>query len=61
MSDKDIKRLIELAKKGLRRKRSKEEILNTFVMAGILNLDGTYTDNYPNLKAWEEERKTNKR
>jgi len=60
MSDTDIKRLMDIAKNGLRKKRSKEEILNTFVLAGILNLDGTYTDNYPNLKAWEAERKTNK-
>jgi hypothetical protein len=60
MSDTDIKRLMAIAKNGLRKKRSKEEILNTFVLAGILNLDGTYTDNYPNLKAWEAERKTNK-
>ena len=60
MSDTDIKRLMDIAKKGLRKKRTKEEILNTFFLAGILNLDGTYTDNYPNLKAWEAERKTNK-
>jgi hypothetical protein len=60
MNDKDIQRLMDLAKKNLKRKRSREEILNTFVMAGILNWDGTYTDNYPNLKAWEAERKSTK-
>ena len=57
MSDSDIKRLIDLARNGLKNPRSKEEILRTFVLAGIRNWDGTYTDNVPYLKAWETEQK----
>lgn len=53
MSDKDIKMLMDLAKKRLKRKSTKEEAMHTFVMAGILNWDGTYTDNYPYLQAWQ--------
>ena len=61
MNDKDIKRLMDLAKLRLKRKYTKEESLKTLVMAGILNWDGTFTDNYPNLKAWQTERKANKK
>ena len=61
MNDQDIKRLMDLAKKRLKRKSTKEEAMHTFVMAGILNLDGTYTDNYPYLQAWDAEQKANKK
>ena len=61
MNDKDIKRLMDVAKLRLKRKYTKEESLQTLVMAGILNWDGTFTDNYPYLKAWQPERKANKK
>jgi len=51
MSEKDIKRLIDLAKNRRKRQVSKEEALHTFVMAGILDRDGNFTDNYPYLAA----------
>jgi hypothetical protein len=60
MNDKDIKRLRDVAKLRLKRKYTKEESLKTLVMAGILNWDDTYTDNFPYLKAWEAEKKAAK-
>ena len=42
---------MDLAKKRLKRKYTKEESLHTFVMAGILNWDGEFTDNFPDLAA----------
>ncbi|HET6558303.1 MAG TPA: hypothetical protein VFG54_13375 [Prolixibacteraceae bacterium] len=49
MSEKEIKRLTDLAKQRLKKHRSKEEVLHTFIMAGILDKEGQYTDNYPHL------------
>jgi hypothetical protein len=49
MSEKEIKHLTDLAKKRLKNNVSKKEVLHTFVMAGILNNDGKFTENYPNL------------
>ena len=60
MNGQDIKRLMDVAKNRQKRKITKEESLHTFVMAGILNWDGTYTDNFPYLKAWEAEQKAKK-
>jgi hypothetical protein len=51
MSEKEIKELTDLAKKRLKRKVSKEEALHTFVMAGILDNDGQFTEHYPYLAA----------
>ena len=49
MSEKEIKRLIDLAKQRLKKQVSKEEALRTFMMAGILDNQGRFTDNYPHL------------
>ena len=49
MSEKEIKRLIDLAKERLKKQVSREEALHTFVMAGILDNKGRFTDNYPHL------------
>ena len=51
MSEKEIKRLTDLAKERLKKQSSKDEILRTFVMAGILDKKGRFTDNYPHLSA----------
>lgn len=51
MSEKEIKRLTDLAKERLKRKVSKKEALHTFVMAGILDANGEFTDTYPHLAA----------
>lgn len=49
MSNKDIQRLIDLAKEGIKKETTKEEALDSLVSAGILNKRGNYTKNYPNL------------
>jgi hypothetical protein len=51
MSDKEIKELTDLAKDRLKRKVSKEEALQTFMMAGILDKNGQFTEHYPHLAA----------
>jgi hypothetical protein len=51
MSEKEIKRLTDLAKNRLKKKVSKKEALYTFVMAGILDSEGQFTKNYPYLAA----------
>ena len=51
MSEKEIKRLTDLAKDRLKKKVSRKEALHTFVMAGILDTDGQFTENYPHLAA----------
>ena len=51
MSEKEIKRLTDLAKNRLKKKVSRKEALHTFVMAGILDSDGQFTENYPHLAA----------
>ncbi|WP_165503690.1 hypothetical protein [Pedobacter hiemivivus] len=55
MSDKDIKRLIDLAKDGLKKETTKEEALQSLVRAGILDKNGKYTKHYPNLARLAEE------
>ena len=49
MSEKEIKRLTDLAKERLKKQFSRDEVLHTFVMAGILDSKGRFTDNYPHL------------
>ena len=61
MNEKDFKMHMDLLKKRQERNITKEEAMHTFVMAGIFNWDGTYTDNYPCLQAWQAERKRNKK
>lgn len=51
MNEKDIKRLIDLAKSRQKNQVSREKALNTFVMAGILDRDGNFTENFPYLAA----------
>ncbi|WP_316825529.1 hypothetical protein [Pedobacter miscanthi] len=50
MSDKDIELLIELANAKLDKGVSKQEALDSFVNAGILNNEGTYTEPYKELE-----------
>ncbi len=54
MDSTQIKLMMLLAKKLRRRKRNKEEILKSFVSAGILTNDGNYTKNYPELGKMEK-------
>jgi hypothetical protein len=49
MSDKDIKRLQELARKKLKKGLTKEEALCSLQDAGILNKNGDFTQPYKNL------------
>ena len=49
MSEKDIKNLIELAKQKLQKGVSKEEALQAFVAAGIMNESGKFTKPYQHL------------
>ena len=49
MSEKEIQQLIDLARQRIKRGVSREEALYTFVMAGILDKDGRFTDNFPYL------------
>jgi hypothetical protein len=51
MSTKEIKNLIELAKK-LKKEVSKESALNTFIGAGILDKNGEFTEPYKNLNSF---------
>ena len=49
MSEKDIKRLTELALKKLERGVTKEEALRSLQQAGILDKKGEFTSPYQNL------------
>ena len=49
MSDKEIQILIEWLQQRIANPVSPEEALADFVEAGILNPDGTFTENYPTL------------
>ncbi len=53
------KLLLALVKKQKSEKRSKEEILKTFVEAGILTKSGNYTKNYPELRRLQKQQKKN--
>jgi hypothetical protein len=57
MNDKEIKMIIQLAKRLKHEGRSKEKALKTFVSAGILNENGDFTKPYHNLKNVITERK----
>jgi hypothetical protein len=46
MSDKDIKKLVDLAKAKLKVTPTKEEALQSFVSAGIMNDKGEFTEPY---------------
>ena len=59
MYSEQIKLLFALAKKQKNQKRSKEEIMKTFVDAGILTKSGNYTKNYPELRRLQKQQKKN--
>jgi hypothetical protein len=46
MSNKDIKKLVDMAKAKLKEKPTKEEALQSFVSAGIMNAKGEFTAPY---------------
>lgn len=50
MSEKDLNLLIELAQEKLRKGVSKEDAMNSFVAAGIMDAKGIYTDPYKELE-----------
>ena len=51
MGNKSLSELhLELAKKLSKRTRNKDEILKSFISAGILDSNGNFTNNYPILK-----------
>jgi len=49
MSEKDIKRIQDLAISKLKEKPTKEQALKIFVAAGILDEKGNFTEHYPEL------------
>ncbi|MBN8718944.1 hypothetical protein SAMN05444410_11379 [Hydrobacter penzbergensis] len=49
MTDQDIKRLIDMFKKKLSEKRTKEQAFASLVSAGILTKKGNYTKPYRNI------------
>ena len=51
MNDKEIKMIIQLAKRLKQEKISKEKAMKSFVLAGILNEKGDFTEPYRNLKS----------
>ena len=57
MNDKEIKIIIQLAKRLKNEGTSKEKALKRFVSAGILNDKGDFTKPYHNLKNVITERK----
>ena len=52
MESKQYDGLINLAKERLKKKLSKEEILTTFINAGILDSSGNFTKNFPYLRKY---------
>lgn len=50
MSDKDLELLVELAKEKLRKGVSKEDAIESFVKAGIMDSQGEYTEPYRQLE-----------
>ena len=54
MDKKQLKLMMELAKKLKHEKRNAEEILVSFVSAGILTTHGNYTKNFAGLKKAEK-------
>ncbi|MEJ0103561.1 MAG: hypothetical protein WDO19_13860 [Bacteroidota bacterium] len=57
MSEKDIKRLEDLAKNKLQKGVSKEEALRSLQQAGILDKKGDFTSPYKNLARIVTEKK----
>jgi len=51
MSQKEIEALIKLAEDKIKHGVSRQEAMETFVDAGILNKEGHFTDNYKTLEA----------
>jgi hypothetical protein len=51
MSEKDLNLLIALAQEKLKNGVSKEQALNSFITAGILDANGEYTEPYKELEA----------
>ena len=49
MSEQDLKRLQDLALEQLKKGITKEEALQSFVSAGILDEKGNFTEPYKNL------------
>lgn len=49
MSEKDIRRLMDLAREELRKGITREEAIRSLMDAGILDKDGHYTKPYQNL------------
>lgn len=50
MNDKDLDILIQLAEEKLKMGISREDALNSFVTAGIMDENGQYTEPYRELK-----------
>jgi hypothetical protein len=50
MSDQDLKRLSDLAKEKLKAGRTREQALQSFIDAGIMNKKGEYTKPYAILE-----------
>jgi len=50
MSDQDLKKLSDLAKEKLKAGRTKEQALQSFIDAGIMNEKGEYTKPYAILE-----------
>ena len=53
MYSEQTKLLLALVKEHKKEKRSKEEILKTFVEAGIMTKTGKFTKPYAELKNWK--------
>ena len=49
MTDADLKLLLDLAESELKKKVTREEALQDFIDAGIMDKDGTYTEPYKDL------------
>ena len=56
MSDQDLKRLSDLAKEQLKAGRTKEQALQSFINAGIMNAKGEYTKPYAILQTLVKKR-----
>jgi hypothetical protein len=56
MSDQDLKRLSDLAKNKRKAGRTREQALQSFVSAGIMNEKGEYTEPYAILQTLVKKR-----
>ena len=54
MDEKQIKLMMDLAKRLKEEKRNSTEVLGSFVSAGILTTNGNYTKNFAGLKKAEK-------